>query len=161
MEVSLKNLDRSKVGREMISRYRSPWEETVPTAVTEVILGRVISHNSSQMDSPEIKSASQTVSWGGNIPVQFFIDLHSISSWQFPPALTHPSLSSTGLISGASPCVFDDELHNIHHLSLQSGEEEKNKWRIENYPTWIEKKKHIYPKNWNLPGGLLFSFPEM
>lgn len=39
-----------------------PLSEHVPTAVTKVMLRRVISHNSSQMDSPEIKSASQTAS---------------------------------------------------------------------------------------------------
>lgn len=39
-----------------------PPSEHVSTAVTKVRLRRVISHNSSQMDSPEIKSASQTAS---------------------------------------------------------------------------------------------------
>lgn len=39
-----------------------PPSEHFSTAVTKVMLRRVISHNSSQMDSPEIKSASQTAS---------------------------------------------------------------------------------------------------
>lgn len=159
MKGSLKNLDRSKVGRVMISRYRSPWEERVPTAVTEVILGRVISHNSSQMDSPEIKSASQTVSWGGNIPVQFFIDLHSISSWQFPPALTHPSPPLAWSL-GLLPAFL---MMSCTIFIISGSKMEKKKKQVENrkLPDLNRKKKHIYPKNWNLPGGLLFSFPEM
>lgn len=71
-------------------RTDPPSEQNVPTAVTKVILRRVISHNSSQMDSREIKSASQTASWGGNIPLQFFIDLHSISPWYFFRLLLPP-----------------------------------------------------------------------
>lgn len=97
-----------------------PPSERVSTAVTKVMLRRVISHNSSQMDSPEIKSASQTASWGGNIPLQFFIDLHSFSPWYFP-RFAPPSLSSIAL-SGASPCVFDDERHNIHQVREKSVE---------------------------------------
>lgn len=93
--------------------------EHVSTVVTKVMLTRVISHNSSQMDSPEIKSASQTASWEGNIPLQFFIDLHRFSPWYFPrftpPSPFSPSLPSVAL-SGASLCVFDDEWHNIHQV---------------------------------------------
>ncbi len=123
--------------------YRAPWELRVSTAVTKVILGRVISHNSSRMDIVEIKSASQTLSWGGNIPVQFFIDLHSISPWQFPPRSAPPSLflPSIALISKASPCAFDDEQHNIHHLSLWTGGK-KNKWENRTL-THPERKKNI------------------
>lgn len=95
-------------------RTDPPSEQNVPTAVTKVILRRVISHNSSQMDSREIKSASQTASWGGNIPLQFFIDLHSVSPWYFfrfaPPSLPSIALSET------SPSVFNDERHNIHQV---------------------------------------------
>lgn len=95
-------------------------QQNVPTAVTKVILRRVISHNSSQMDSPEIKSASQTASWGGNIALQFFIDLHSFSPSYFPH-FAPPSLSYIALL-GASPYVFDDERHNIHQVRGKSVE---------------------------------------
>lgn len=39
--------------------------------------GELFYHNFSRMDSPEIKSVSWTASGGANIPVHFFIDLHS------------------------------------------------------------------------------------
>lgn len=90
------------------SLHRSSLEH-FSTAVTKVMLKRVISHNSSQMDSPEIKSASQTASWGGNIPLQFFIDLHSFSPWYFP-CFAPPSLSSLPSLpcplGGFSLCVW-------------------------------------------------------
>lgn len=47
--------------------------------------GELFDHNFSRMDSPEIKSASWTASRGANIPVHFFIDLHS-----FPPSPCNP-----------------------------------------------------------------------
>lgn len=98
-----------------------PPSEHVPPAVTKVMLRRVISHNSSQMDSPEIKSASQTASWGGNIPLQFFIDLHSFSPWYFP-RFAPPSLSSLPSLhcplGGFSLCVW---WWAAQHSSSQGG----------------------------------------
>lgn len=45
--------------------------------------GELFDHNFSRLDSPEIKSASWTARGGANIPVHFFIDLHSFPS--LPP----------------------------------------------------------------------------
>lgn len=116
-----------------------PPVQNVPTAVTKVILKRVISHNSSQMDSPEIKSASQTASWGGNIPLQFFIDLHSFSPWYFPLYCSSlPSLHCP--LGGFSLCVW----WWAAQYSSSQGEKVRN-----------NILKHIFAPNWNSAGILL------
>ena len=97
--------------------------------------------------------------------MQFFIDLHSFFSLTVPSRSANPPPhpSAIALISGASPCAFDDERHNIHHPSSQNwrggvGGGGGNLKKIKQ----VENRTLTHTKNWNLPGEFCsLAFPEM
>lgn len=119
--------------------------------------GELFYHNFSRLDSPEIKSASWTARGGANIPVHFFIDLHSFPPLHqtrptptrrclllFPSCLRCPDLQwSPGLRLMMSCAVFIFSAFEI------SGEEEE--WgRRRGGRTWTRpemaggKREHVH-----------------